>query len=80
MINNLQGRDLLHKYIDDSTVTEDVSDPANSHLQEGTDSIVQWSDNKHMKINGKKIKETVISFKKVPPFIPPLKINGFDID
>ncbi len=33
-----------------------------------------------MKINGKKTKEMVISFKKVPPFIPPLKINGYDID
>ncbi len=41
---------------------------------------MQWSDDNHMKINGKKTKEMVISFKRVPPFIPPLKINGLDID
>ncbi len=39
MINDLQARGLLHKYMDDSTVTEEVSDPADSHLQE--DTIVQ---------------------------------------
>ncbi len=43
MINDLQARDLLYKYMDDSTVTEEVSDPADSHLQEDTDNIVQWS-------------------------------------
>ncbi len=79
MINDLQARDFLHKYMDDSTVTEEVSDPSDSHLQEDTDNIVQLSDDNHMKINGKKTKEMVISFTKVPPFIP-LKINGLDID
>ncbi len=38
----------------DSTVTEEVSHPADSHLHENTDNIVQWSDDNHMKINGKK--------------------------
>ncbi len=52
--------------MDDSTVTEEVSDPADSHLQEDTDNIVQWSDDNHMKINGKKTKEIVISLKKYP--------------
>ncbi len=61
MINELQTRGLLHKYMDDSTVTEEVSDP---HLQEDTDNIVPWSDNNNMKINGKKTMEMVISFKK----------------
>ncbi len=54
MINDLQTKDLLHKYMDDSTVTEEVS---YSHLQEDTDNIVQWSDDNHMKINGMKAKE-----------------------
>ncbi len=76
MINDLQARDLLHKYIDDSTVTEEVSNPADSHLQEYTDNFVQWSDYNHMKINGKKTKEMLIRLKKkVPQFISPLKIN-----
>ncbi len=66
--------------MDDSTVTEEVSNPADSHLQEDTDNSVQWSDDNHMKINGKKNKEMVISFNKVPPFVPSLKINGLDID
>ncbi len=80
MINDLQARGLLHKYMDDSTVTEEVSHPADSHLQENTDNTVQWSDDNHMMINGKKTKEIVTSFKKSTPFIPPLKINGLDID
>ncbi len=80
MINDLHARGLLHKYMDDSTVTEDVSDPADSHLHEYTNNIGHWSDYNHMKINGKKTKEMVFSFKKSPPFIPPLKINGLDID
>ncbi len=57
-----------------------VSDPADSHLQEDSDNIVHWSDDNHRKINGKKSKEIVNSFKKVPPFIPSLKINSLDID
>ncbi len=64
MMNDLQARGLLHKYMDDSTLTEEVSNPEDSHLQEDTDNIVQWSDNNHMNINGKKTKEMVISFKK----------------
>ncbi len=75
MINDLQD-----KYMDDSTVTEEASDPADSHLPEDTDNIVQWSDNNHMEINGKKTKEMVISFKNVHTFIPPLTINDLDID
>ncbi len=53
MINDLQARGLLDKYMDDSTVTEEVSDPVDSHLHEDTDTIVQWSDDNHMKINRK---------------------------
>ncbi len=63
-MNHLLARGLLHLYMDDSTVKEDVSDPADSHLQEDTGNIVQWSDDKHMKMNGKKTKEMVISLKK----------------
>ncbi len=44
MINDLQARGFLHKYMDDSTVTEEVSNLADSHLQEDTENIVQWSD------------------------------------
>ncbi len=73
MINDLQARGLLHKYMDDSTVTEEVSDLADSHLQEDTDNIVQWSDDNHMKINGKKTKEMIISFKKSIPIHSILK-------
>ncbi len=75
MINDLQD-----KYMDDSTVTEEASDPADSHLPEDTDNIVQWSDNNHMEINGKKTKEMVISFRNILLFIQSLKINGLYID
>ncbi len=67
--------------MDDSSGREEVSDPADSHIQEDNDGSVQWSYEDHMKKNRKKIKEIVISLKKkVPPFILPLKINGVDID
>jgi ABC-type uncharacterized transport system substrate-binding protein len=64
MINDVQARSLLHKYMDNSTVTEGVSDPADSHLQEDSDNIMQWSDDNPIKNKGKKTKEMVISFKK----------------
>ncbi len=71
MIKDLQTRGLLHKYMDDSSVTEEVSDLADSHLQEDTDNIVQWSVDNHTKINGKKTKEMVISFKTYPHSFQP---------
>ncbi len=57
-------RGVLHKYMGDSTVTEEVSTPADFHLEKDTDNYVQWSDDYHMKINGKNTK--VISLKKYP--------------
>ncbi len=40
IISDLHDSGLLQKYMDDSTVTEEVSDPADSHLQEDTDNMV----------------------------------------
>ncbi len=57
------GGGLLHKYMDDSIVTVEVSNPADSHLQEDTDNIVQFPDNNYMKINGNQSKEMVINLK-----------------
>ncbi len=40
MIDGLQAMGLLHKYMDDSTVIEEVFNPADAHLQEDRDNIV----------------------------------------
>ncbi len=43
MIDGFHDRGLPYIYMDYSTVTE-VTDPTDSHLQQDTDNIVQWSD------------------------------------
>ena len=47
----------IHKYIDDITITEQITNGEVSHLQKSLDSITGWSSTNSMKINGRKTKE-----------------------
>ncbi len=80
MLNDLHSKGLLHKYMDDSTITEEDIDPADSIMQDDVNDIVKWSHDKNTRINGKKTKEMIISFKKKPPYFPPLKVRGVTIE
>ncbi len=80
MLNDLHYKGLLHKYMDDSAITAEVIDPADSIMLDDVNDIVEWSDDNNTRINGKKTKEMIISFKKKPPLFPPLKVRGVTIE
>ncbi len=68
MINDLVANGLLlHKFIDDSTVTETIDNPAESKMQDASDSVVKWTEENNTRINGIKTKEIIITFQKNPP-------------
>ncbi len=54
MLNDLHSKGLLHKYMDDSTITNEVIDPANFIMQDDVNDIVEWSDDNNIRIYGKK--------------------------
>ncbi len=75
MINDLIANGLLlHKFMDDSTVTETIDNPAESKMQDASDNLVKWREENNTRINGIKTKEMIITFQKNPPPIPPINI------
>ncbi len=66
--------------MDDSTITEEVIDPADSIIQGDDNDIIGWSDDNNTIINGKMTKEMIISFKKKLPDFLPLKVRGVTIE
>ena len=60
----LHHKVLTHKYIDDITLTESISASNEYNLQEAVHTSKEWSDNNNMKLNERKNKEMLISFKK----------------
>lgn len=80
-ISDLQLNDiLLHKYMDDTTLSEGIKDGELSKMQQSGDTVVQWSNLNKTKLNTKKTKEMVINFKKRPVSIPSLTLNNSVID
>ena len=71
----LPGNLMKHKYIDDTTLSESLSTPSDSNLQSATGSLVTWSMDNNMRVNGKKTKEMIMCFKKSPWSLPPISIN-----
>ncbi len=81
MINDLVANGLLlHKFMDDSTVTETIDNPAEAKMQDASNNVVKWTEENNTRINGVKTKEMTITFKKNPPPIPPVNINGTVIE
>ena len=72
----LHNKVLTHKYINDITVTESISESNKGHLQEAVKIIREWSDDNNMRLNKEKTKEMLISFKKNPLQTQPLLVNG----
>ena len=70
----------IHKYIDDITITEQITNGEVSHLQKSLDSITEWSSTNSMKINGRKTKEMTISFKKTKPQLDPITHEGIPLE
>ncbi len=65
-----------HKYMDDTTLSECYNNPDESHMQSATDQVVRWSDSNKMRVNTKKTKEMVISFKRPAQVPDPIVIEG----
>ena len=72
----LHNKVLTHKYIDDITITESNK----GHLEEAVNTIKEWSDDNNMRLNEKKTKEMLISFKRNPLQIQPLLLNNKAIE
>lgn len=66
ILNDLQSRSLVHKYMDDLTITEEVVDRADSIVQEDINNIVEWCKDNETKSNEKKTNGMIISFKEKP--------------
>ncbi len=81
MIDDLVANGLLlHKFMDDSTVTETIDNPTESKIQDASDNAVKWTKENITRINGAKTKEMIITCQTNPPPIPPLNINGTAIE
>ena len=70
----------IHKYIDDITITVQITTCEVSHLQKSLDSITGWSSRNNMKINERKTKEMTISFKKTKLQLDPITHEGVPLE
>ena len=81
IINDLSILDaLLWKYVDDTTVSEIISKGQSSSAQEYVDSVADWSADNRFQLNIDKCKEICISFSKNNADLPPLFINGQELE
>jgi len=60
-IDDLNPQCVVHKFIDDTTLTEILpSEAANSQMPQYLDNLLTWSKNNCMVINSKKTKEMIL--------------------
>ncbi len=63
MINDLVANGLLlHKFMDNSTVTQTIYNITESKMQDVSDNVVKWTEENNTRINGIKTKEMIINF------------------
>ena len=70
----------IHKYIDDTTLSEQFKNPHESNIQSAANAIASWSDTNKMKMNVSKTKEMLINFQKENPNVPHFTINDANIE
>ena len=70
----------LWKYVDDTTVSEIIPKGQSSSAQEYVDSVADWSADNRFQLNIDKCKEIRISFSKNNADLPPLFINGQELE
>ena len=69
----------MWKYVDDTTVSENIPKGQQSKSQEAVDAIYDWSRENLFQLNGEKTKELVISFSRDSPQLPSVCIDGTPI-
>ncbi len=80
-INDLRPLCSTVKYVDDSTEWEACSTSGNnSQLQLSADQTAEWSRRNHMQLNCDKTKEILVHVGKKPCNIPPLTVDGVEIE
>ena len=70
----------MWKFVDDTTVSEVVSNSGESSSQEAVNHISSWSHNNLFQLNPTKCKELVVCSKKTPPSHGPIKIDGMQYE
>jgi len=79
-INDLKSDELLHKYIDDLTVSEFFNKEEGSKMNNVLSEINQWSARNFLNINGSKTKEMFLcAFNRANANVEPLKLNDVEI-
>ena len=81
MINDLTVPSIfdMWKYVDDTTVSENIPKGQQSKSQEAVDAIYDWSKENLFQLNSEKTKELVISFSRDSPQFPGVCIDGTPI-
>ena len=65
LINDLRSWLHMHKFIDDTTLSEIILKGSETDMQRALDAVLEWSHLNYMNINCKKTKEIVLgSFSK----------------
>ena len=80
LINDLRLPCAVHKYMDDTTLTTQVQKGSVGPMQTLIDQTVSWSSANKMIPNIDKTKDMIISFLKQPMDIPPVTIEGIDLE
>ena len=80
LINDLAPLSPTTKFVDDTTLHESFTSPANSVLQHSADQIIQWSVENKMALNATKTKEMLCCFRRKPDNIPHILIDGVEIE
>ena len=76
----VHSRRTIMKYVDDTTVSEIISKGQSSSVQEYVDSVADWSADNRFQLNIDRCKEIRISFSKNNADLPPLFINGQELE
>ena len=81
MINDLTVPSIFNmwKYVDDTTVSENIPKGQQSKSQEAVDAIYDWSKENLFQLNGEKTKELVTSFSRDSPQLRRVCIDGTPI-
>jgi hypothetical protein len=70
----------IHKYIDDSTISEILTKGEESKSQQAIQNIEEWSTENKMIINESKTKEMIIHMRKTPLNTEPIIVNDKPIE
>lgn len=75
LINDLSAGCNVHKFVDDTTLTECIRQPSDSNMCHFVTEVLKWSADNNMNINWSKTKEMVIG-SSADSLIPPLVVDG----